>query len=207
MTIDIKEGRYTANVVCWGFTYRDTKNGRQNQFAIEFDIDADGAEYAPTRFTHFIGIDNDKGLEILDKQLATCGWKGGDYGSIELDTATKVSVKVEVDDYGPKIKYIDPLDGGPGGGLIARKKLGGNEEAAVIARLNARAKTAPPAGAQRSAPTASAASRPTAPRTAAPAASRPPAPKPAAPKAAPADTNSDWGFEGDGANGGGGIPF
>lgn len=206
MTIDIKEGRYTANVVCWGFTYRDTKNGRQNQFAIEFDIDADGAEYAPTRLTHFIGIDNDKGLEILDKQLATCGWKGGDYGSIELDTATKVSVKVEIDgDYGPKIKYIDPLDGGPGGGLIARKKLNGNEEAAVIARLNARAKTAAPAGAQRSAPTAS---RPTAPR--APVASRPPAPKPAAPKpAAPtaktADTNSDWGFEGEGAPEG--IPF
>jgi hypothetical protein len=205
MTIDIKEGRYAANVVCWGFTYRDTKNGRQNQFAIEFDIDADGAEYAPTRFTHFIGIDNDKGLEILDKQLATCGWKGGDYGSIELDTATKVSVKVEVDDYGPKIKYIDPLDGGPGGGLIARKKLGGNEEAAVIARLNARAKTATAAGAQRSAPTAS---KSAAPRPAAP--QRPAAPKPTARPAASApktDGNSDWGFGDEPEADTNGVPF
>lgn len=205
MSIEIKNGKYTATVVCWGFTYRETKNGRQNQFAIELDIDADGEEYAPTRFTHFVGLDNEKGVEILDKQLASCGWTGDDYSKIELDTTRKVRVTIENDgEYGPKVKYIDPLDS-MGGGLIARKKLDEREQASLIAKLNARAKSRPASGGTpaptQSRPAPAQAPKPAAPR---PAQAKPPAPKqPAA--AAAADENSDWGFGSEG--GSEGIPF
>lgn len=208
MSTEIANGRYTAKVVCWGFT--KTEKG-SDQFAIEFDIDVHGSEYAPTRHTHFIGLQSDKGLEILDKHLAACGWKGDDYGSIELDTNTPVSLKIENDDYGPKVKFVDPVGGG--GGLVERKRMNENDQRAVVAKLNARRKSQPasarPAtsGGQPPKPTAPAASA--APRPAAP--TKPQAPRAAAPKqAAPPkeDTNSDWGFEGSGdQDGGSSIPF
>ena len=191
MDIEIQNGRYTAKVVCWGFTKTDKGS---DQFAIEFDIDVHGPEVAPTRFTHFIGLSSEMGVDILDKQLAVCGWKGGDYGAIQLDTKTPVSLKIENDDYGPKVKFIDPVNGG---GLIERKRMNDNDQRALIAKLNARAKSRPATGAPAS---AAATPRPAASASAKPAATKPRAPAPApAPKTQPAqpngDANADWGFD------------
>lgn len=203
MTINIKDGRYSAKVVCWGFTKTDKG---ADQFAIEFDVDADGPEYAPTKLTHFIGLQSDKSLEIFDKHLAACGWKGTDYNAIELDTNTPVSLNIQNDDYGPKVKFIDPVGGA--GGLIERKRMSERDQASLVAKLNARAKSRPATGAPagtpaptqaRPAAAASAPQKPAAPRPTA--AAKPPAPK-AAP--APADENSDWGLDGDDS---GAIPF
>jgi hypothetical protein len=202
MSIEIADGRYTAKVICWGFTKTDKGS---EQFAIEFAVNTHGEEYAPTTLTHFVGLSSDKGVEILDKQLAACGWKGGDYGSIELDTNTPVSLKIENDDYGPKVKFVDPVNGT--GGLIERKRMNERDQAALIAKLNARAKTRPaPQGGAPTARTAAPAA-PAAPSAPKPPPPRAPAPRPAAPKAA--EPSSDWGFDGGGGPGVGddNVPF
>ena len=196
-----KDGSYTAKIVCWGYV-KDKKGN--DQFAIEFDIDEHGEEYAPTRFTHFQNLSTDTGQDILEKQLRACGWVGDDWGDVQLNVDLKVRVKVLNDDYGTKIKYIDPLSGG---GIIDRKRMGERDQAALVARLNARAKSRPASGGtpaptqSRPVPAQAQAAKPAAPR---PAQAKPPAPK--QPAAAPsADENSDWGFGSEG--GSEGIPF
>lgn len=202
----IRDGSFTAAIVAHGFV-KDPKGNPQ--YAIEFDVDSNGEDengnpYAPTRFTHFQNLSTDVGIDILEKQLRACGWKGDDFNSVELDMNTKVRVKVVNDSYGTKIKYIDPLNGG---GLVERSRLSTQDQASIAARLNARLKSRP---ASSSTPTARQPASQAAPNQARPAAAAPKpapkaAPKPAAPKP---DTNSDWGFDGEpGDADANGIPF
>lgn len=202
--INLPDDYYIARPTAWGYT--KSRNGYE-QFAIEFSIRFDDG--GSIEMTHFIGIQNEKGQEIMEKSCRTCGWTGSDFGAIELDVNADVRLKIEKDgEYGSKIKFIDPVDGARGGGLIARQRMQASEQASLVAKLNARAKTRPAAAPSAAAParpaTAATNARPAPSQNTRPASNARPAPA-AAPK-------SDWfpGGEGDadgGPDGSDTIPF
>jgi hypothetical protein len=170
MNIDntnIANGFYNAKPTCAGLT--KSTNGH-DQFAIEVAIEIeDQAE--PVVMTLFSGLDTSKvitrrdgstttQLEITMEQAERCGidtsldirqWAGS------LDTERPIRVKVEADDYGPKLKGI--YEPGGAGGLIKKQAMDDASAAAVASKLNAQIKAlrakrgAQVGGAKPSAPT------------------------------------------------------
>lgn len=131
--MSLANGVYRARAVSWALGLTNTN---KEQIAIELEIlDEEAFGQKITWYGYF----TDKAFDVTLKALRTLGWRGTDLSELTGLDSNEVHIVVESEEYQgkyyPRVKWINPLNGG---GIPLKNQLDPSAAKAFAAKMKAR---------------------------------------------------------------------